>query len=65
MTPSLILIRDGKKFMWDGQVYSTREEASKVEESYLRDKFEVCVNETEGQFVVYTRRLVSQAAVVQ
>jgi len=65
MTPSLVRMRDGKKFMWDGRVYGTREEAANAEEIYRRDNFEVCVTEAEGQFAVYTRRLVAQAAAVQ
>lgn len=65
MTPSLVMFRDGKKFMWDGHVYGNREEASKVEESYRRESFEVYVAEVEGQFSVYTRRVAGQAASVQ
>jgi len=65
MTPVLVMFRDGKKFMWDGRVYTSREEALKVEESYRHENFEVCCTEAEGQFAVYTRRIATQAAAVQ
>lgn len=50
--------------MWDGDVYATREEASSRQEAYQKDNFEVCVEEEEGKFLVYTRRPVKNAAVV-
>jgi len=64
LNPNLILMRDGRKFMWDGDVYATREEASSRQEAYQKDNFEVCVEEEEGKFLVYTRRPVKNAAVV-
>ncbi len=30
MSPNLAMISDGKKFMWDGQLYDSKEEASRV-----------------------------------
>lgn len=47
--------------MWDGQVYPTRDEASRAEQAYQNDNFEVRLMEHEGKFVVYTRRTVKQA----
>lgn len=58
MTTNISLIRDGKKFMWDGRLYPTRDEAWVAGEAYRNDKFEICVAEQEGQFLVYTRRVV-------
>ena len=63
MTPSLVMFRDGKKFMWNGQVCGTREEALSTEELYRQDNFEVWTTEVEGRFCVYTRRVATQAAV--
>jgi len=60
MSANLAMISDGKKFMWDGQLYSTREDASAAERSYCKDNFEVRVVEQEGTFLVYTRRVVKQ-----
>jgi len=63
MSPNLSLVCDGKKFMWDGSVYATREEASPVEAAYQKDNFEVHVTEEEGKFLIYTRRLVKEVVV--
>ncbi len=63
MKPSISLVRDGKKFMWDGRSYASSEEAVQAEQAYRNDKFETCVAEVEAQFLVYTRRLVNATAV--
>jgi hypothetical protein len=61
MTPSLSVIRDGKKFMWDGRPYASSQEAQQAGQAYRNDKFEICVAEEEGQFLVYARRVVNAA----
>ena len=63
MSANLAMISDGKKFMWDGQLYSTKEGASEAEQSYRKKTFEVRVVEQEGKFLVYTRRAVKQEPV--
>lgn len=63
MSTNISLIHDGKKFMWDGRLYPTRDEACAAGEAYRNDKFEICVAEEEGQFLVYTRRVVSNVVV--
>lgn len=63
MSPDLSLIHDGKKYMWDGRVYATREEMSAAEEDYQKNNFEVWVTEEEGKFLIYTRRVVKQVPV--
>jgi hypothetical protein len=63
MTPILALVSDGKKFMWDGRTLESREEASRVVESYRKDNFEVRMVEEEGKFFVYSRRAVKGVAV--
>ncbi len=63
MGPNLAMISDGKKFMWNGQLYDTRDEASRAGESYRNDGFEVQMVEENGKFLVYTRRTVKQVAV--
>jgi len=62
MNPNLSLVSDGKKFMWDGRLYTTREEASTVREACQSDGFEVRVLEEGGKFLVYTRRAVTGVA---
>jgi len=58
MNPNLSLVSDGKKFMWNGRPYATREEASTVQEACQNDGFEVRVIEQDGKFLIYTRRTV-------
>ena len=63
MSPNLSLVHDGKKFLWDGCFYATREEVSAVEKDYQKNNFEVCVTEEEGKFLAYTRRVVKEVVV--
>ena len=63
MSPNLSLILDGKKFMWDGSPYPTREEASAAAETYQKSDFEVRVTEEEGKFLVYTRKVIKEVVV--
>jgi hypothetical protein len=63
MSPDLAMIGDGKKFMWDGQLYDNREEASRAGESYQGDNFEIRMVEEGGKFLVYTRRTVKETVV--
>jgi len=63
MNPNLALLRDGKKFMWDGRTVETQEEASRVAESYRNDNFEVQIVEEGGKFLVYSRRVVKEVVV--
>jgi len=63
MSANLAMISDGKKFMWDGQLYSTKEKAAETEQSYRKDNFDVRVVQQEGMFLIYTRRVVKQAPV--
>ncbi len=53
---------NGKKFMWDGAVYESDEQAQKVMEDYAKDGFEVEKFVEDGQFLVYSRRLSGAAA---
>ena len=63
MSPNLATIIDGKKFMWDGQVYDNQEEASRAGKSYQDENFEIWMVEEGGKFLVYTRRTVKEWAV--
>ena len=64
MSPNISLIRDGKKFMWDGRSYASQDEAHHAAEAYQNDRFEVCTAEVEGQLLLYTRRVVNDVAVM-
>jgi hypothetical protein len=63
MNPNLTMISDGKKFMWDGQLYDNGEEASRAGESYQAENFEIRMVEEGGKFLVYTRRTVKEVVV--
>jgi hypothetical protein len=63
VNPNLSIISDGKKFMWDGRPYATREEASTVRDACENNGFEVRVVEEGGRFLVYTRRVIKGVAV--
>jgi hypothetical protein len=63
MSPSTAMISDGKKFMWDGQVYDNKEEASRAGQSYQDENFQTRLVEQDGKFLVYTRRTVNQVVV--
>jgi len=52
---------NGKKYMWDGVVYESDDQAHQVMEGYAKDGFEVEKVVEDGQFLVYSRRM----AVVQ
>jgi hypothetical protein len=48
---------DGKKFLWDSVNYESREAAQQAMEAYAQEGFEVELIESEGQFLVYSRRI--------
>jgi len=56
---------DGMKFMLDGCVYDSREDAEKAMESYRNDGFDVRLLEEDGKFLVFSRRVVKEAKVDQ
>jgi len=58
--PDSSIVIDGKKYMWDGVAYSSKEEAEAKMEDYKKDGFEVEVIEQEGQCFLYTRKVVKE-----
>jgi hypothetical protein len=54
----------GKKFMWDGAAYVTKDDARQAMEAYKKDGFEVHLFLEGDKYLVYTRRLVTQAPAV-
>ncbi len=57
--PDVSKIINGKKVMWDGVVYETETEAQEVKQKYEEDDFEVELVAEENQYLLYTRRLVT------
>jgi hypothetical protein len=56
---------DDMKFMQDGRVYDSKEDAERVMESYRNDGFDVRLLEEGGKFLVFSRRVVKEAKVQQ
>jgi heterodisulfide reductase subunit A len=52
----------GKKFMWDGAVYVTRDDARQALEAYKSDGAEVHMFLEEDKYLVYSRRLATAAS---
>jgi len=48
------------KYMWDGEIYETREDAEKKKAKYEGNNFQVQLFEEEGKYLVYTRRVVTE-----
>jgi len=63
LDPSRSVLIEGKKFLWDGQVFATCEEASRQSDAYKKDNFEVQMVEVSGSHLLYTRRVVKEVAV--
>jgi len=61
--PNRAVIVDGKKFLWDGRLFETQDDASREAETYKNDNFEVQMVEIGGTYLVYTRRLVKEIVV--
>jgi len=51
---------EGKKYMWDGQEYDNKEQASPVEKQYTEKGFEVQMWREDGKVLIYTRRIVTE-----
>jgi hypothetical protein len=62
MNPNLVLVSEGKKFMWDGGSLESGEDAARVAEGYQKEGFEVRTVMQGGKFLIYTRRVVKAVA---
>lgn len=51
---------NGKKFMWDGNEYSSEDAAKATSEKYSRDGFETEIVKEDGKFYLFTRRVVKE-----
>ncbi len=61
--PDISKIINGKKYMWDNVVYESKKEAQDLMEKFKKDNFEVELIEEDKQFLLYTRRLVTEVVV--
>jgi len=63
VNPNRSVLIDGKKFLWDGQVFATCNDASRQSDVYKNDNFEVQMVEVNGSYLLYTRRVVREVVV--
>ena len=63
MAPESVRFFEGHKYMWDGEAYPSRDEAAAKREEYAGNEFETQLVEEQGQFLVYTRRVVTEVVV--
>jgi hypothetical protein len=61
--PQNLLFVDRRKYMWDGEPYDSRGAAEAKKGEYEARCFETQMIEEEGQFLVYTRRVVKEVVV--
>ena len=59
----LARVFNGKKFMWDGRIYTNEEERREIAQKYKDDGFEVELVEEENQYFLFTRRVVTEVVV--
>ncbi len=59
----LARIFNGKKFMWDGKVYTDEKERREISQKYKDDGFEVEMVEDDNQYFLFTRRVVKEVVV--
>ncbi|MFC1798725.1 hypothetical protein ACFLZL_02845 [Thermodesulfobacteriota bacterium] len=57
MNVPLAEVFEGKKFMWDGEIYGDKDQAKQAAEAYRKDGFEAQQVEKTGQHLVYSRRI--------
>ena len=54
---------EGKKFMWDGNEYDTKEAAEQKAKEYMERGFDAKTIEEDGKFYVFTRKVVTEIEV--
>lgn len=57
MPPMLAKKFEGRKFMWDGAVHETEDQARQTMEAYRKEGFEVQLDRDADQYLVYSRRV--------
>ena len=56
-------IIDGKKFMWDGETYPSKEKAQEVISNYEKKEFETRLIKEGDEYFVYSRRVVTEIVI--
>ena len=52
-----------QKYMWDGEVYDTRDAAEEKEQEYQEKGFDTQLVEEEDKYLVYNRRVAKEVVV--
>ena len=63
MAPQNVRFFDGHKYMWDGEVYESGDAAEAKRKEYAENEFETQIVEEQDEFLVYTRRVVTEVVV--
>lgn len=63
MTLQNVRLFAGHKFMWDGEVHASRDEAEAKRKEYEGKSFETECFEEDGTYLLYTRRVVTTVVV--
>ena len=63
MDERLVRYFDRKKFMWDGEEYASKDDATQKEKEFRGKDFEVQVVPDNGKHLIYTRRVVTEVVV--
>ncbi len=61
--PKNSIVTNGKKFMWDGIEYESREQSSKKLQKYKDNGFEVETVDEDGKTFLYTRRVIKEVVI--
>ena len=57
MTPPLAMSVRGKKYLWDGEIYNSENEAVETCKSYEKDGFDIHMFKQDNKYLVYSRRI--------
>ena len=57
------MIINGYKYMWDGKEYNDKNQANEIENNYKNENFETRIIEENGNYLIYTRRVVTEIVV--
>ena len=63
MKPDLAKVIDGLKYMWDGEIYDSKELAEKTKQEYEKNNFQTVLIQEENKYLLYTRRVVTEIVV--
>ena len=63
MAPQNVRFFDGHKYMWDGEAYGSADAAEAKRKEYAENDFETQIVEEQDEFLVYTRRVVTEVVV--